>query len=405
MSGSGRQARDAARLNSRRAAAVAAAVLTLAVPALLAGGCGSPGARTGAAAGAARAVRPSMTTSAVSPAGNGSAVVEMGGSAAQHENFWQLFTRSGRAGRWQLATPKGVADNGGLVVASRGAASLVTGFVPSQDLTFSPLASTSDDGASWSPGLINGGLAGLPDALAAASDGRLLGILRGGTAELSAPGGTSWRRLASEQSLAATAAGRSCGLAAITAAAFGAGGEPLLGGSCSRPGTAGVFALSSGTWHLAGPALPAALAGQDVEVIRLASTAAGRVALLAVGTGKVRNVIAAWSSGLGTTWTQATPFRMGVSQLRSVSLGPNGQLALTLNADRGVTVAGPGAPWRPLPALPARTATLVAGPAGVVEALATTSSTLSVWRLAAGGAASWSRVQVIKVPVPFGSSA
>ncbi len=138
-------------------------------------------------------------------------------------------------------------------------------------------------------------------------------------------------------------------------------------------------------------------------MIALASTATGRVALLAVGAGKDQSVIAAWSSGLGTTWTQATPFRLGVSQLRSVSIGPNGQLALTLNADRGVMIAGPGASWRPLPLLPARTATLAAGPAGVVEALAATSSALSVWRLAAG-AASWSRVQVIKVPVPFGSS-
>jgi hypothetical protein len=403
MSRSGRQARDAAGLNSRRAA-VAAAVLTLAVPALLTGGCGSSGVRTGPAAGTARAVRPAMTTSVVSPGGNGLAVVEMGGPAARHENFWQLFTRSGPAGRWQLATPKGVADNGGLVVARRGAAALVTGFVPSQDLTFSPLASTSDGGASWSPGLINGGLAGLPDALAAASDGRLLGILRGGTAELSAPGGTSWRRLASERSLAATAAGRSCGLAGITAAAFGAGGEPLLGGSCSRPGTAGIFALGNGTWHLAGPALPAGLTGQDIEVIRLASTATGRVALLAAGAGKDQSVIAAWSSMGGTTWTQATPFRLGVSQLRSVSVGPNGQLALTLNANRGVMIAGPSARWRPLPALPARTATLAAGPAGAVEALVTTTSVLSVWRLAAA-AVSWSRVQMIKVPVPFGSSA
>jgi len=92
-----------------------------------------------------------------------------------------------------------------------------------------------------------------------------------------------------------------------------------------------------------------------------------------------------------------------VSQLRSASLGSHGKLAITLNADRGVTLAGPGGSWQPLTALPARTATLVAGPGSDVEALASTGATLSVWRLAAGATA-WSRVQVIKVPIPFGSS-
>jgi hypothetical protein len=391
----------------RRAAGLTTAILAVTVPALLAAGCGSSAGRTGAeggaGGGAASAAPPSMAISAVRAAGNGLAVVEMGGPAAQHENFWQLFIRRGAAGRWQLATPTGVADNGGLVVAGHGGSSLVTGFVPSQDLTFSPLATSGDDGASWSPGLVSGGLAGLPDALAAAPDGRLLAVLRTGAAELSAAGGASWNRLASVRSLAATPAGRACGLVSITAAAFGSLGEPLLAGSCARPGTAGIFALSAGSWRPAGPALPAALAGRRISVIRLASTAAGQVALLAAGTGKGESLIAAWSGGHGGRWTLATPFRMGMSQLRSASFGAKGNLGITLNEDRGVTLAGPGAAWRPLPALPARTATLVAGAGPDVEALAAAGATLSVWRLAAGAAA-WDRVQVIKVPIPFGSS-
>jgi hypothetical protein len=389
-------------MSSGRRAAVTATVLAVTVPALLAAGCGSSAARTGAAGAAASFARPSMATSAVGQAGDGLAVVEMGGPAARHENFWQLFIRRGAAGRWQLATPAGVADNGGLVVADRGGSTLVTGFVPSQDLTFSPLATSGDDGASWSPGLVSGGLAGLPDALAAASDGRLLAVLRGGKAELSAAGGASWRHLASVRSLAATPAGRACGLVSITAAAFGSLGEPLLAGSCARPGTAGIFAFSAGSWQLAGPALPAALAGRRIGVIRLASIAGGEVALLAAGTGKGESLIAAWSSGHSGRWTLATPFRMGMSQLRSASLGSQGNLAIILNGSRGAILAAPGSSWRPLPALPARAATLVAGPGAAVEALTAASATLSVWRLAAGA---WARVQVIKVPIPFGSSA
>ena len=45
----------------------------------------------------------------------------MGGSAADHNNFWQLFVRPAGTGSWRLVTPPGVATNGGLVVASPGA--------------------------------------------------------------------------------------------------------------------------------------------------------------------------------------------------------------------------------------------------------------------------------------------
>ena len=400
---------SARRPAARARTAAVTAVLALALPALLAAGCGSPQARAGAGAGigaassTAQAVRLSLATSAVSPAGNSQAVIEMGGSAAQHDNFWQLFTRTGSAGQWALATPKGVADNGGLVVADRGARSLVAGFVPSQDLTFSPIATSGNNGGSWSPGPVSGGLASLPDALAAAPDGRLLAILRAGGAELSGPGGTSWKQLADERSLGATPAGRACGLRNITAGAFGASAGPLLAGDCARPGTAGIFTLSDGHWQLAGPVLPAALAARDIDVIRLARTSTGEVALLAADTADGESLLAAWSSGQGRTWTLATPFKMGTSQLRSASLGPAGEVGIVLTAGRGAIIAGPGAPWRRLPALPARTATLAPGPGAQAEALANTSTALSVWRLAPGAAA-WNRVQIIKISVPYGSS-
>ncbi len=392
------------RRRSRRARpTLAAGVLALALPVLLAAGCSSTPDRTATGAGATQAVQPALATSAVGLAGSSWAVVEMGGSSAQSENFWQLFTRENATASWKLATPKGVADNGGLVVAGRGPGSLVTGFVPSQDLTFSPLATTSDNGASWSAGLVSGGLASLPGALAVASDGRLLAILRNGTVMLSAPGGTSWKQLADKRSLAATPAGRACGLVSLTGAAFGTSGQPLLAGLCSRPGVAGIFADSGGSWRPAGPALPVALAGEDIEVTALASTPAGEAALLAAGTGKDESLIAAWSSGRGARWTLAAPFRIGVSQLRSASFGRNGAIGIVLNAGLGATLAGSGSAWQSLPDLPARTATLVPGPGTQVEALANTSATLSVWRLGSG-TAGWGRVQVIKVPVPFGSS-
>ena len=84
----------------------------------------------------------------------------MGGSAASKKNFWQLFVRPAGASRWSLVTPEGVADNGGLVAA--GGTSLLVGFRPSQDLAFSPLATSADTGRNWTPGLLDATLADVP---------------------------------------------------------------------------------------------------------------------------------------------------------------------------------------------------------------------------------------------------
>ena len=67
--------------------------------------------------------------------------------------FWQVFSRAGSSATWKLDTPPGVAINGGLVASAGGVSSLTVAVRPSQDLVFSPLASTGDDGASWSSGV------------------------------------------------------------------------------------------------------------------------------------------------------------------------------------------------------------------------------------------------------------
>ena len=219
-----------------RPARPAAAALALAAGALLAG-CGSPApAAPGPAAEAAPGGAPFLATSLVTAAGTW-AVAVMGGPVAQEDNFWQLFARPAGSSRWTLVTPPGTADNGGLVLAGAGA-SLITGFRPSQYLTYTPLTVTRNAGRAWSStGPLDGALADVPDALAAASaTGHLLALTADGTAELAAPGYTSWATLATQRSLAATAPGRRCGLQDLTAAAFSPSGQPLLGGTCTRPG-------------------------------------------------------------------------------------------------------------------------------------------------------------------------
>jgi hypothetical protein len=382
-------------------AAGAAAAMTLMA------GCGARPAAAGASGASGAAPRASalpLATSLVDPGGTSWAVVPMGGSKTPENKFWQIFVRPADAVRWRLATPAGVADNGGLVMASAGPGSLVAGFRPSQDLTFSPLAATGDAGAHWSPGaLVSPGLADVPGALAAGPGDRLIALTDGGRAELGTVLGTTWTRLAGQESLAGTAAASACGLTSITAAAFAASGTPLLAGDCGKPGTAGIFALRGGAWRAAGPVLPPALAGRDIQVLRLGGGGADTTALLAFGQGTTAGVIAAWSRDGGKRWALSPALRTGGRRVRSVSLGAGGSAGLVLAGNRGETIAGPAAAWTALPPLPPGTATLAAGRAGQTDALVPASSSMADWRLGAG-AAGWSQQQMIRVAIPYGSS-
>jgi len=376
------------------------AALPFLVLALLSGGCGS--AVRPASSPAAPAGPPSLATATVT-AGGAWAVAVMGGSAAQENNFWQLFARPAGATSWRLVTPPGVASNGGLVIAGLAGRSLVAGFRPSQDLVFTPLATTNDDGTAWSSGVLDAALANVPSALAAdPASGRLLALLADGTAQLSGPGGAGWATLATRQSLAASAAGTRCGLRALTAAAFSPPGIPLLAGSCTHPGTVGVFARTGGAWRPAGPALPASLARQDITVLRLTSTADGTIALLQAGTGPAASLLAAWSAGSASSWALSPPLRLNGATVTSASFGPGGTAAVVLAGNRGQAVTQAGS-WRSLPPLPPGTATLAPGPGGEIDALAVHGARLTVWQLRPGRG-TWAQAQAINVRIQYGSS-
>jgi hypothetical protein len=372
---------------------------TLAVAGLVTAGlagCGST--PSGTAAPAAPARPAPLQTSFADGTGPSWAVVEMGGSAAQEENFWEMFARQPGTTLWHEVTPEGVADNGGLVVAGSGGPSLLTGFLPSQDLTFSPLATSSNSGTSWKPGNpVNPGLAAVPDALAAGPDDSLLALTSGG-AELGQNLGADWRHLSSSRSLAATPAGRACAVTGLTAVAFGSAGTPLLAGGCGRRAVAGIFAETGGSWHAAGPAVPASLARQDIEVLRLATVGSSLVALLQAGTGPGTSITAAWYAG--GRWTLSSPLHTG-APVRSTAVGPGGSVGIIMNATRAATLAGPGGSWKPLPTLPRYAATLALGPSGEVDAIEAHGGTFADYRL---GPSAWSLAQTLKVTIPYGTS-
>jgi hypothetical protein len=376
--------------------------VALACAGLLAG-CGSQRPGTTSSAGPPPAAAP-LNTSLVTAQGTW-AIAVMGHPASASNEFWQLFVRPAGASRWSLATPQGVADNGGLVAAG-GSTSLVVGFRPSQSLVFSPLATSTDTGKNWTPGLLDAGLADTPGALAVDPSGHALALLQDGTittAPTASDAATGqWTPLTTRNALAASASGRSCALVGVTAVSFGPKKDPMVAGSCARPGVAGVFTDTGGTWRSAGLVLPGK---SPVQVLGLAATVGGNMALLADG----NSLFAAWWNG--TRWTVSAP--VAASIVRAVGFGAGGSAWLLLGGGRAETISGTGGLWQALPPVPPGTVTLAppgnaplaagstaAGGDGY-DALAVSGSKLTVWRLAHG---SWAKDQLITVPIVYGSS-
>jgi hypothetical protein len=378
--------------------AIAACLSALATAAI---GCGTAApARPPAAAVTAPSVP--LNTSVTTAAGTWATAV-MGGSATQHNNFWQLFVQPSGSTQWKLVTPPGTADNGGLVLAAGAGPALITAFRPSQLLTFTPLVQTRDLGRTWSAlSPLGAALASTPDSLAAQpGTGKLLALLDTGTAEQGSSGGGRWTTLVTVRALASTQAGKSCSLQALTAVAYTSAGTPLLAGTCARAGTAGIFADTGHGWQAAGPALPGQLSHRAVTVLQLGTADNQTTALLALGTGAHASLVTAWLTANGTSWTTSPPLATGGHAVAATSLGP-GETAAVITAGGHGALLSQGH-WQLLPALPPGTVALAPSADGTTDALAVHRATLTVWHLASQQG-SWTRAQTLSVPIQYGSS-
>jgi hypothetical protein len=376
----------------------------LAVGALvLCAGCGSTKAPSPAAA--SRAASPQAMSLAESAATSQAtwAVLPMGAKSGPNE-FWQLFLLTANSQQWKLDTPPDVATNGAPALAGLTGPGLIAGVRPSLYLSFSPVSRTSDAGKTWNAGPPAPGLASVPDALAATPGGsQMLALSKSGRVVSAAATGSEWRGLVTERSLAASAAGRACGLTALTAVAYATAATPLVAGDCANPGVAGIFARSGSAWRAAGPTVPAALSGTEVRVLRLVASSSGTVALLQTGTGGAARLVAGWRSN-GGQWTLSPPLRLAGSAVRSAAFGDAGAAAVLLTNGRGATISRPSGGWRQTPTVPAAPSATLALPAsGQVDALTAAGGTLTVWQLDRAGDA-WTRAQTVKVPIQYGSS-
>jgi len=383
----------------------------VAVTASLTACAGPPGAATPSRMSPPRITVPLAATFAT--ASGAIAVVAMGRIGDPLNTFWELFFRPDSTSRWTLVTPPGVADNGGLV-ASPGPASidgtrLLTGFEPSQDLAFSPLALTSDGGGSWSPGLVPSGLATVPDALAVSSGGQSLALVRarGGEVFRSAGNLSDWSELVGRAALSSTATGRSCGVVTLTAVAFAGAGSPLVGTTCASRGVVGIFGRSGGIWRLVGPRLSGTSEAAATKVLRLIDAGDAVSALVAAKTGSTTSLIGVAGNG-GGSWSRSSSLPLDPqSRVMSTGVEPGGGFVVLTSRPHGRPALdmeeGVGGGWRSLPAPPPGTAAVAVGTDGVVDALSESLVQLTDWRLDAS-ARTWSKIETVTVPIQFGSS-
>ncbi len=333
------------------------------------------------------------------------ATLPMGNLHDPFNTFWQLFELSAGTTQWTLSTPRGVASNGGLTASPGYPESVIVGFEASQNLHFSPLAASSDRGNDWVTGLLPAALTASPDALAR-SGGRSLALLgTGGTRVVGNTGDlVTWSPVVTRSDLAARTTRSACAVVGLTAVSFGAGGRPLVGGTCSSGSKPGIFASGMGTWRAVGPSLPGRPSGTS-QVLRLQGTVAGLVALVRRNEGAASTLYAVSSANGLSGWTVSTGLRLAGGTLVSTGTTVSGGYVVVTRSAAGKVVASvessPSGLWTNLPPLPDGTSCVVATPAGGFDTFIVDRSTLEVDSLGNGA---WRRTQTMDVDIQYGSS-
>jgi hypothetical protein len=358
-----------------------------------------------------------LSSSSASSSGSW-AVVPMGHLQDPENTFWQLFFRPAGNASWTLATPPGVADNGGLVMTTGETGAETVGFEANQFLVLSPLAQTTDQGQDWNQGLVPAALSPDPDVLAVSPTGQSDAIDRsdGGTVLATTQGLDNWTTLITQRALATSAAGRTCNIQALTAVAFSPTGTPLLAANCTTPGVVGIFRAGPAGWQLVGPSVSTALADASVRVLRLVQDGSGIATLLSLHSSDGDQLLVAGSQSGQGAWSVSAPLSTTSSTLVASAVGSAGQfLVLTTGSDGALSlhetppaVPGDAAPasWLTLPAPPTGTQGVVLGDTTPgsprLDALAVDNSVLTDWQLTASG--TWSKTQSLSVPIEYGSS-
>jgi hypothetical protein len=376
-----------------------------AVAALTLSACGGALDAGSAAPPASTRIYGTFPTSLTTPSGTW-ASVPMGHLGHPLNTFWQLFSLPSQGGSWKNhAGQLGIADNGGLLLASPGRQSLLVATRPSHFLKYSALALTKTDGRSWAP---VAPIQGTAASLAAGEGGGALAVEKGpsgGRLLAVSPGGSTWRAVVTAHALASSQGGRSCAPVELTAVGTGPSGAPLVGATCGHKGVAGVFAEVDGAWQSIGPKVDPA--GVRVSVLSLRTTAGEPNALFSLSSPSGTRIVDGWREASGS-WQLSGALPIGAHG-KLVSIGPalNGGEFVLYRAgsrpERLSVVLGHGVRWTALPNPPRGTETVAFPSAVRVDALAVDDTVMTDWTLTNHGSA-WRKRQTARVAILFGSS-
>jgi hypothetical protein len=336
-------------------------------------------------------------------------VIPMGNLSDQTNTFWQVLHAASNSSRWTVVTPKGVADNGGLVVGASGGLTVV-GTLPSQLLRFSPLSATADGGTNWNPVFLPGGLAARPDALAYGAGGPTSGLAVVGATVFTA--GTflsSWSPLVSLDRLRRVTP--DCGGTSIDAVTLGQTGEPMVATGCGHGGRVAVFTNAGGSWAQVGTTLHGRWADSSTSILRLQSTQSSLTTLVEADLSGRSALVGLWQGTAGT-WVASSP--LGLSRHASVlatSVGNAGAIVALVGSRSTPTAYAlvPGGTWMRLPPPPSGTIavgpmTLTDGFGGPLLSLFAVDGTqLRVYALTPAGTR-WVKSQTTQVSLAYGSS-
>lgn len=336
-------------------------------------------------------------------------VVVMGRHDGSFNLFPELFSLTASGSRWSLVTPPGVADNGGLFIGTGTAGSALAGIGPSQALAFSPLAFSMNSGRSWTPGALEAGLHRVPSAIALGPDERAAVLVdqHGSQTVLQRNGSLEqWTTLVSAKALAT--AEPDCGVTALNAIDITADGRYLLGATCSRPGSLGLFSGSAGHWSAVTATIPSALSTSAFETIRLSTINNMTEAIFAVRGPHSTSIVAGWSGRTTQPWSLSRPINLAQNaEIVATGAGPEGAESLVVRTGTNLEALisnGATRTWQRIASLPISTQSIAIEPSGAVDAFVVRTSRLSVWREVHQGGA-FAKSQTINVPIAYGSSA
>lgn len=342
------------------------------------------------------AIRPNLATSLVTTGGAWATVPTSG--------FWQVLFMPSGTDRWTLATPPGVADNGGVLVVPAGTSGMLAAFRPSERLSYTPLARKTSATTPWrAAGIIESSLTPTPAAISAGPGSEYAALLGGGTeVRISGRGG----RIATESVHLLRATSKGAGLRRFTGVAWSARlGVALLAGASSRAGVVPVFAGPPGAVALLGAA-PPQIEDSTVTVLDIsAGPSAVSALLLASGTHGKGLEVGNLPSGSGT-WRvgAAIPLSKGSEAPVVEPLGATGWLYWAGGGSSIYVTASAASGWVHYASPPSRTSGLAAVAGGgslQLYAFATRSGSdiVEVYRFRAG---SWSLSQALSVPLQLG---